>query len=193
MNFLVPSVLLNAAQTFLKILLDHSSSKLYTLRISWSSCNNLNLLHWISSLPEILEKFIQEDRNEVIAYFDDILVLGKDLKDHITNLKTEMDLNNQKLILLIFWGMQSACLESAQMSKFRSHTKNVESYKNKVELKRLLNMIPYVMKLFPNLFNEIIDLVRRYRILVMLETSIFTAYLVHTHDFLYTEAYSKSV
>lgn len=161
--------LMDASSAFLQLPLDHKSSLLCTIATNFGRYRFLRLPYGICCAPEFFQKFMYQTLDgiqEVISYFDDILVFGQTLRDHNHNLKEVLS-TISKCGLTLNPGKSSFCQNQL---KFLGHIisdkgiapdekkikdiANMKPPEDKKQLQRFLGMIVYLAKFVPNLSPE---------------------------------------
>ena len=157
---------LDATFGFWQLLLDEDSAKLTTFIAPFDRYFYKRLPFGISSAPEIFQRTMEEilaGEENVVCYFDDILIYSKDYSSHDEHLDKVMKklesvhlrLNDQKTELrkseIEFLGhlinKDGVQPDPAKVSAI----KNMPDPQNVTELRRILGMISFLGRYIPNL------------------------------------------
>lgn len=158
--------LLDIKQAYHQCELDKESRPLTSFLTDWGIYRYKRLVFGVSSAPEkfqkIMEKVLSSCRN-VVIFIDDILVYGKDEKDHDESLQLVLQTLEKHNILL----NSEKCVIKVKEIKFLGHmlsdmgiapavskVEAVEQFrapKNKDELRSFLGLACYVAKFIPDL------------------------------------------
>lgn len=158
--------ILDANQGFYQIPLDDQSKKLCTFATPFGRYMFSRLPFGVSSAPEVFHKQFKQIFEGIpgqISYIDDLLVFGKNQKEHDNNLRKVLEKAREKNIKF----NQTKCKFSLNEIKFVGHiigsfgvkpdNEKIKSImemplpKNKNDLERFLGMVTYVAKFIPNL------------------------------------------
>lgn len=158
--------LLDANQGFYQIPLDDSSMRLCTFATPFGRYMFKRLPFGVSSAPEVFQKIFKQALEGIegqINYIDDILVFGKDQKEHDKNLKAVLQRAREQDIKF----NKNKCIFNTTELKFIGHIISKKGVRadpekikcilelatptNKKELEQILGMITYISKFVPNL------------------------------------------
>lgn len=158
--------ILDCSQGFWQIVVDESSSKLFTFNTPFGRFRFLRLPYGISCAPEIFSRIIKqlfEDMEGVDSYVDDILVWGSSLEEHnerLDKVLKRIKENNLKL-------NKNKCKFGVKEIKYMGHKitsegispdnskisaiVNMQQPTDKKSLERFLGMVNYVGRFISNL------------------------------------------
>lgn len=161
--------LLDASNAFLQVPLENKSSDLCTIATPYGRYKYLRMPFGICNAPEIFQKIIIDILDGlpgVIAYFDDILVFGKDEASHNKCLENVLKKISESGLTL----NKDKSKFGVSEVKFLGHIINsngikvdvskvkaildMEAPKSRADLQRFLGMINYLTKFLPNLSDK---------------------------------------